>query len=49
MTINVQCCPTPIMWMEDAGGPVEIVIGGEAGEVIGGEAGEEIGQEGDEE
>jgi len=47
MTINIQCHPTPVQWIETPS--VEIVIGGEGGDIIGGEAGEEIGQETDEE
>ncbi len=47
--LQIQCIPTPVMWVETPAGSTKVeVIGGEGGDVVGGEGGDVVGGEGGE-
>ena len=41
---QIQCIPTPVIWVE-TGPPVEVIGGEGEGDVIGGEGGDVVGAE----
>jgi hypothetical protein len=45
MTINIQCYPTPVMWLETEPPLLVPVLAGEQGEILLGEGGEVLGPE----